>query len=286
MNRHWIGYAVVLGLFVGVGRSVEAQEVLAKDNLVAWCIVPFDAKNRGPAARAEMIKRLGLQRVAYDWRPEHVPSFEEEILQYKKHGIEYFAFWSWHDDMEPLIRKHAIKPQIWVICRAPDSGSQEEKVKAAAESMLHLVEKTKRLGLKLGIYNHGGWSGMPENMVAVCQHLREHHAADHVGIVYNFHHGHEHIDGFAAAFSAMKPYLLCVNLNGMKDPASLQANAQNKIVPIGSGSHERAMIQTMLDAGYDGPVGVLGHRKEMDVEVALRENLDGISSLRNTNPPR
>ena len=28
------------------------QSVFAQDNLVAWCIVPFDGKKRGPAERA------------------------------------------------------------------------------------------------------------------------------------------------------------------------------------------------------------------------------------------
>ena len=30
--------------------------------------------------------------MAYDWRTQHVKEFEEEILQYKKHGLEFFAF--------------------------------------------------------------------------------------------------------------------------------------------------------------------------------------------------
>ena len=115
--------------------------LLEKSNLVAWCIVPFDAKDRAPAERAEMIKRLGLQRVAYDWRQEHVPTFEDEILRYKQRGIEYFAFWSWHDDMEPLIRKHGIRPQIWSICTTPNNAAEDEMVKAAAQGMLPLVEK-------------------------------------------------------------------------------------------------------------------------------------------------
>jgi len=71
-----------------------------RDRLVAWCIVPFDAKQRGPAERADMVRRLGLARVAYDWRDNHVPTFEDEILQYQRQKIEYFAFWSWHDAME------------------------------------------------------------------------------------------------------------------------------------------------------------------------------------------
>ena len=32
----------------------EATDIFARDNLVAWCIVPFDGKQRGPAERAAM----------------------------------------------------------------------------------------------------------------------------------------------------------------------------------------------------------------------------------------
>jgi len=95
---------------VPTARAKEPTEweLFNKDNLVARCIVPFDAKKRGPQARAEMLQRLGIKRVAYDWRPPDVPTFEEEILQYKKQyrlkpGLQQLAaLWSpfaqrkWH----------------------------------------------------------------------------------------------------------------------------------------------------------------------------------------------
>ena len=91
----------------------EKADVLRRENLVAWCIVPFDAAKRGPAERATMLKELGIMRCAYDWREEHVPTFEQEILEYKKHGIEYFAFWSAHEEAFKLFEKHDLHPQIW-----------------------------------------------------------------------------------------------------------------------------------------------------------------------------
>jgi sugar phosphate isomerase/epimerase len=244
-----------------------------RDRLVAWCIVPFDAKQRGPAARAEMVKRLGLSRVAYDWRESHVPTFEEEILQYKKHGIEYFAFWSWHDAMEPLIQKHGIHPQIWLMFATPPDGPHEQRVKTAAESLLPMVEKTRRLGLKLGLYNHGGWSGEPRNMVDVCTFLKQHHQADHVGIVYNLHHAHDHIADFPAQLEILKPWLLCLNINGMND------NAQPKILPVGSGKHDQTLLRTILSSGYTGPIGVIDHREQLDAEESLQQNLTGLKSV-------
>ena len=37
-----------------------AADPFAQSNLVAWCIVPFDAKKRSPEERVEMLVRLGL----------------------------------------------------------------------------------------------------------------------------------------------------------------------------------------------------------------------------------
>ena len=271
--------AVMMGLLMAVYTRAEDKaaksqgSIFEKQKLVAWCIVPFDSKMRGPAARAEMLVKLGIKRVAYDWRAKDIPTFEEEILQYKKHDLEYFAFWDWHDSMAPLIKKHGIKPQVWIIARSPAEGTQQEKIAASAQSIMHLVETTKELGLKLGIYNHGGWSGEPENMVAVCKYLHEKHDADHVGLVYNFHHGHDHIDRFANALKTMKPYLHCLNLNGMN------AGAQPKILPIGDGKFETQMMKTVQASGYTGPIGILDHRSDTDTEIALRANLKGMKKV-------
>lgn len=259
---------------VSHAEPLPPDEIFAKDNLVAWCIVPFDAKRRDSTARAEMLNRLGISKMAYDWREEHVPTFEDEILACKNHGIEFFAFWSWHPEMAALIKKHGVKPQIWMTAPSPRGVTGEERVAAAARGIQPLVQETRALGCQLGLYNHGGWGGQPQNLVAVCKFLRKNHDAQHVGIVYNFHHAHDHIDDFAQSLQIIRPYLLCLNLNGMND------NAQPKIVPLGKGKHEKKMLQIVLESGYRGPIGIIDHRSDVDAEQSLRENLEGLRTLR------
>jgi len=268
-----LGAAVLIMGCVAVGEEDQPKSIFAKDNLVAWCIVPFDASHRGPAERAEMLERLGIKKVAYDWRAKDVPTFEEEILAYKRHGLEYFAFWDWHPAMAPLIKKYGIKPQIWKTFGAPATGTQDEKVQAAAQGLMPLVEQTRELGCQLALYNHGGWGGEPRNMVAVCQWLRQNANADHVGIVYNLHHGHGHIDDFAEVLKAMKPYLFCLNLNGMN------TGAKPMILPLGQGQHDRKLLEIIARSGYHGPIGILDHRANLDAEKSLKENLDGLKRL-------
>ena len=69
----------------------ERANLFDRSNLVAWCIVPFDAKKRGPEARAEMLARMGIFKFAYDWRAEHIPTFDEEIETLKRWEIELSA---------------------------------------------------------------------------------------------------------------------------------------------------------------------------------------------------
>ena len=264
---------VTAGLTGGPVASAESAALYAKENLVAWCIVPFDAAQRGPEARAQMLKRLGLRKVAYDWRDEHVASFEAEILAYRKHGIEFFAFWGEHEAMFQLFEKYDIAPQVWKVMPQPQGQTQQAKVELAAKAMLPLVRRTRKLGCRLGLYNHGGWAGEPANMVAVCKWLRQHAMANHVGIVYNFHHGHQHVRDFSKHLQQMLPYLLCVNINGMND------NANPKILVLGQGKHEKKMLRIVQASGYRGPIGILDHQHEVDAEQSLRDNLDGLASL-------
>ncbi len=282
-NARAIGVVVCMSLFVfaivaravaQTGEQPPRRDIFAKDNLVAWCIVPFDAKQRGPAERAEMLVRLGFKKVAYDWRANHVPTFEQEILEYKKHGLEYFAFWSEHERAFELFEKYKLHPQIWKTNPSPPGATQDEKVQTAAAQLLPLVERTRQMGCRLGLYNHGGWGGEPQNLVAVCEWLQKHQRAEHVGIVYNFHHGHDHIADFAESLKRMQPHLLCLNINGMND------GAKPMILPIGQGRHEKQMLQIVLDSGYDGPIGILDHRPELDAEECLQANLRGLEKLR------
>lgn len=263
---------VVLAVTLFSNALAEPPKNLLDENLVAWCIVPFDSQNRTPTQRAEMLRRIGLKRVAYDWRQKHVPEFEDEILQYRKNGIEYFAFWGTHERAFELFEKYDIRPQIWQMLGQPSAKTQGQKVQQAATKLLPLVKRTKELGCKLGIYNHGGWSGEPENMIAVCDYLRSHHSADHVGIVYNLHHGHSHLDRFSDNLDRMTPYLLCLNLNGMVRDGD---RVGKKILPLGFGDEDLSLLRIITKSKYAGPIGIIGHTQD-DVEQRLQDNLDGL----------
>ncbi len=45
------------------------------------------------------------------------------------------------------------------------------------------------------------------------------------------------------------------------------------------GNLEKDMIQAILNLGYLGPFGILGHGKGGDAEVILKKNLRGLQNL-------
>ena len=264
----WSGFAPAADT---IDVAARAKDLFRRDNLVAWCIVPFDAKKRGPEERAAMLEKLGLKHFAYDWRAEHVPSFAREWDALAKHGIALDAFWALPPDFSGLLgdfQKRGLEPSFWVMINAPNEIDQAAKVKHAADRLRPTAEAAAKAGCSVAIYNHGGWGGEPENMVAVCETL----AMPNVGIVYNQHHGHAHLPRFKEALAAMLPHLKFLNLNGMTANGDKQGR---KILVLGQGELDVELARTICESGYTGPIGILNHT-DHDAEARLLDNLDGL----------
>lgn len=271
--------AAILGAAILSAAAVPAG-LFSKDNLIAWCIVPFDAKHRGPAERAQMLRKLGFKHFAYDWREKDIPSFDEELNALRKNRISLSAFWlsyplSSQTNHWPSVRdfleRRRVKTQIWLSLAVPktfEALPHAEKLRLATEAVSTVARDAAAIGCSVGLYNHGGWFGEPENQLAVLRAV----GLANVGIVYNLHHGHAHLDRLPELLKMMKPHLLAINLNGMKVGGP-------KILPIGQGDRDRQVIQAIVDSGYQGRIGILGHREELDAEEALRLNLDGLAAL-------
>ncbi len=255
------------------------KSLFAPENLMAWCIVPFDAKKRGPHERAEMLDRLDLRRLAYDWRDEHIPTFDTELDTLKRHGIRLDAFWfpsalnAQARAILDVLKRHQLRTQLWVTMSDPaPQGTDREKLAGAVRVLRPLAEAAAEIGCVLGLYNHGGWFGEPENELRILDRLRVANA----GIVYNLHHGHAHLDRFGSLMDAMLPHLLAVNLNGMVRGGDAMGK---KILPVGQGDEDLRLLREIRDSGYRGPIGVLNHQTDVDAEVGLRRNLEGLRRL-------
>ena len=113
-----------------------------------------------------------------------------------------------------------------------------------------------------------GYEGSERHLAEMKEELKQ----DSLTIVYNFHHAHDYLDEFPEIVKKIKPYLSGVNLNGMEKDGA-------KILAIGEGDFEYEMIKLLLEEGYNGPWGILGHIKTEDVQKVLKRNIDGLNVL-------
>jgi len=252
---------------------------------MAWCIVPFDAKERSPEERAVMLNELGLPRLVWDWRDQHLPILADEIRATRKHGIILEAIWlridepdyssgSFGPDVDFILQtvgEMGLATDYWVMFGGRYLNQKEgaERVAFAADAVGRLADAAAKQGGRVGLYNHGGWFGKPDNQIQIIQRA----GRDNIGIVYNFHHAHEEIDAFPELLERMMPYLYAVNLNGMN------RSGEPKILAIGDGDADLAMLQDLKESGYKGPIGILGHKEDVDARESLQANLDGLKKL-------
>jgi sugar phosphate isomerase/epimerase len=284
MKRRRIAPAMLVAavFLLAAGASQPgAPDVFSKSNLVAWCIVPFDVRNRGPVERAEMLKGLGITKLAYDWREGHIPSFDQELDTLDKYGIRLQAFWltsgpdpAGEKDVGivlDLLRRHHAKTQIWYLFLPPkgfESLTQERKVETAAGAVRYLAEQASQIGCSVGLYNHAGWFGEPENQLAILDRL----GMRNVGLVYNFNHAQDQIDRFPAFFPKIEPHLIALNLAGLRRGSS-------KIYPIGEGGSETEMIRIIQHSRYRGPIGIINEDTDPDAEAGLKKNIQGLRKV-------
>ncbi len=287
MRRNILFFIAAIGIFIFTNCKNTNTNEINMENYYAWCIVPFDNQERTPEQRIDMLKDLGFKAYAYDWRQEHLPEMAREIQLAKENNIDVIAVWMWIDNQDAAgnlsennqkvleaLAETQLETQIWVSFPEDyfDDSDDEQKIEKAAEMISYISLEAEDLGCKVGLYNHGGWFGRPENLVSIIESMPR---LD-IGIVFNFHHAHDMIDEFPDLVKLMKPHLWAVNLNGMNPDGP-------KILPIGNGEREADMIAVLEENGYHGPYGILGHIEDADVKEILEANLEGLKSIHETN---
>ncbi len=264
----------------------SARNLFAADNLLAWCIVPYDSLNRTPAERVAMLQRLGFTHYAWDWRQQHLRDLPEEIRLAREAGVNVRAVWLWIDgnydrpgqlsaanrSILDAIAAANLPAELWVGIHENYFAGLDDAacVEKGVELVSYLREQAERTGGSVCLYNHGGWFGEPENQLKIIRTAGERS----LGIVYNLHHAEGQTERFSELLAQMKPYLRAVNLNGINPGAP-----DSEIIPLGQGTLEREFIRLLWKSGYTGPLGILGHTEGEDVELVLRRNLEGLRAI-------
>ncbi|MEO9510506.1 MAG: hypothetical protein ABJN84_16895 [Flavobacteriaceae bacterium] len=284
MKKHTIALFFVVLFFIQLCVS-QSDKNITLDNMYPWCIVAFDSIERSPKERILMLKELGFSKYAFDWRNKDLDEAKNELLMAKENNIEVISVWLWlnakrdsfnvlspaNNRMLEIIKNSNLKTTIW-LSFSPNffEGNSQEKSMAIATDMIKLVHKKAiEIDCNVALYNHRGWFGDTKNQIALIKALPQYN----LSMVYNFHHAHDYLADFPQIVKKITPYLSAVNLNGMRKEGP-------KILPIGEGDWETNMINLLIDAGYSGPWGILGHVENRDVQQVLEQNILGLNTLK------
>ncbi len=270
--------AGILSFDIVAEDSKPTSPLWHRDNLVAWCIVPFDSEKRSPEQRVVMLKELGIKRFAYDHRPEHLATFETEIKLLIENNIELTAVWfpTRMNEQAAFIletlKKHRQTPQLWVMGSGELNMTAEQTerfITSEIDRIRPIADAAREIDCKVALYNHGGWFGEPENQLKLIERL----AMPNIGIVYNLHHAHSQIDRLPEVLAKIQPHLLALNINGTRTEGD---RFGHKILPIGEGDRDLEILRQIEASGYRGLIGILNHTDE-DAKKRLQDNLDGLN---------
>ena len=284
MMKKILSLFILLAILSGCQQKeqVKSTTMFDKENLIAWCIVPFDAAGRSPEERADRLNERGIAQLAYEYRDEHLASFLEEINVLAAHGIDLSAVWFWvngdsngllnraNEFILEILKKTDTRTELWVSFPESyfDGHKDAESLQIAVSAIREILQRAEEIGCTLALYNHGGWFGEPGNLIRIIETI----GSDKIKIVYNFHHGHHRIDSFSEDFTLMMPYLSTININGMRKDGP-------KIITLGKGDRELGMLKVIKESGYTGPIGILGHTDGEDIRPVLERNLKGLEQL-------
>ncbi len=260
----------------------NTKELIEVHEVSPWCIIDFDSLNRTPKQRITMLKQMGFTKYGFNKGKGDLSTMKEEFELAKANNIEISSIFLWLNAKRDSIGKLSpmnqelltnlseadSKPTIWLSFSDNffENLNQEQSLELSIEMIEYVKSEADKLGCALALYNHHGWFGNPHHQVEILEKLNQ----GSITMVYNFHHAHDYIDEFPKIAKMIKPFLSNVNLNGMKKEGP-------QILPIGKGDYEFDMIRQLMDAGYDGPWGILGHIKTEDVQKVLMRNMDGLS---------
>lgn len=258
------------------------------EDLRPWCILEFDSLDRTPQERIDMLKDLGLNSYSYNWRERHLEETVDEFELAQTNGIEIISTLIWlnakRDSVGKLsprnkrmfrnLSKVENKPIIWVSFSNNffKDKSQNESIEISVDMIKEVKKKVDSLGTRMALYNHDGWFGNPFNQLEVLEKLKD----EEISIVYNFHHAHDYVEKHSEIIQKIIPYLSQVNINGMD-------KEKTKILDVGKGDYEFEMIKELIDNGFHGPWGILGHVKTDDVNKVLKRNLEGVKAFNSLN---
>ena len=246
-----------------------------------------------------MLHSVGLTKIIWDWRDEHIDTFDAELDALRQHHIELAGMWTpspmpafeepdyssrfgvVSTRIKTLITEAARRghtPDLWTQIAfggpgtpsAPSEQVHGAEVVRAADHLTGLVRLARGHGMCVVLTNHGGWAGEPRTLVDIVSELAR-RGLGNVGIGFRLQHAHHLIADLDHHLATMSEHLVAVMLSGADAGAELTGRV---ILPFGAGSRDRWVTHALLESGWQGQLVVHAVGND-DSEARLLDSLEG-----------
>jgi hypothetical protein len=267
--------------------------------MAASHLVAHDALRRGPRERAQMLRRIGIRKIVWDWRDEHLGTFDAELDALRQYEIELSGMWTplpmpAYEEPDYATRfglvptpiktliteaaRRGFAPDLWTQIGFGQPGAPAQlservhrvEVNRAADHLAGLARLARGHGMCVVLTNHGGWAGEPRTLVDVVRELAR-RGLGNVGIGFRLQHAHHLIADLDHHLSVMDEHLVAFMLSGADAGAELTGRV---ILPFGAGSRDRWVTHALLESGWRGQLVVHAVGQD-DSEARLLDSLDG-----------
>lgn len=257
MNRR-LALAVVAIIFSA--QVLSAQEPAVP--FFALCMDTHDAKHRTLAEQAQLLKELGYAGAGHLW----LDNLKERIDTLDAAGLKLFQVYlrvniaptaepydARLKDSLPLLKGRGAMLALLISGLPPSDPSGDPR---AVEIIREIADMARASDTRVVLYPHSGdWLERVEDAVRVTKKVER----PNVGVMFNLCHWLkvDKEDNLKPLLSAAMPYLYAVSVHGADHAEDIHSGKGNWIQPLDSGAFDvGAMLKTLHDAGYRGPVGL------------------------------
>jgi len=257
---------------------------LAENPFFAMCTGTRDAAHETPASQVALVKKLGYAGTDLIG----VKGLKEVLAEVDRQGSRFFALYTWGDIdpgaeqrweaglEEAMAMLNGRETVIWMPLRSKTFKPSDPAGDEAAVALLHrLSDMAADNGLRIALYPHtNNWVERVEDAVRVAKKVNR----PNVGVTFNLCHWLK-VDGekLEERLALARPHLFMATLNG----ADAEGDDWKQLIqPLGDGNFEvGAMLKTLADLKYEGPIGLQGYGIGGNVEENLRRSMEAWRGL-------
>ena len=251
-----------------------------------------DGKSRSPAEQAAMLKELGYDGIGTSGYPS-----DEFLAAFDQQGLRVFntyltlSFDSAKPVLDPKLKEFVARLKghdtaLWVaignvtVDGAKLKPSAVEGDEMVVRSLQELADLAQASGVKIALYPHTwSWVERVEDALRVSKKVDR----ANVGATFNLCHWLK-VEGDRDPKPVLKealPRLFFVSINGADRGETKAMEWDRLIQPLDRGSYDvAALLRTLKELGYAGPIGFQGYGIKGDSQTILRQTMDGWKKIR------